>query len=334
MRIFIYYKTTDLPWGGSNSFVKAFKNYIKNEKRDISMKIVTDINDDYDIFFMNGCSKSAFEGKRIPINLKEVERIKKFGYASLIKRFLSKKVKKKIVYRLDGLRAIYNNEFDPMDELQLQASNLADYIVFQSKHCLESFKRFGYDKSNYSIINNGVDQTIFNSHEKGLWNKKEELKIFSASWSSNPNKGYSTIAAFSENENIKSYFVGNWPDKIDKKNVRCLPPMKQEELAKRYKRCDVFLHAAKNDPCPNTVLEALSCGLPVIYHNSGGSVEIAREYGVPLPRLINDETIQTTLEKIKQNYDVLVKRIIRDRHKFSIDYVAEKYLEVFSKLLL
>jgi len=331
MRLFIYYNTTDKPWGGSNSFIKAFKKYINN-KRKVAIQLVTDINADYDIFFMNGCSKSAAKGKRTSINLKEIEKIKKYGYTSFIKRVLSKKIKKKIVYRLDGLRAIYNNEFSPMDELQIQASNFADHIVFQSKHCLDSFKSFGYNKNNYSIITNGVDQAIF-TMRKRLWNKIDKLKIFSANWSSNPNKGFRTIAAFSENERIESYFVGNWPDKIDKKNVIFFPPMKQEELAKRYKKCDIFLHAAKNDPCPNTVLEALSCGLPVIYHNSGGSVEIAKEYGVPLPKLINDETIQTTLEKIKQNYDVLVKRIIRDRQEFSIDYVAEKYIEVFSKLL-
>ena len=332
MRLFIYYETTDLPYGGSNSFIKAFKKYLKNKKSE-SIQIVSDINDNYDIFFMNGCSKSASKGKRISISLKEIEKIKKYGYTSLVKRFLSKKSKKKIVYRLDGLRAIYNNEFDPMDELQLLASNLADHIIFQSKHCLDSFRLFEYNKNNYSIINNGVDQTIFNSHEKELWNKKDKLKIFSASWSTNPNKGFSTIAAFSENEQVESHFVGNWPDKIDKKNVICYPPMEQKELASHYKKCDVFLHAAKNDPCPNTVLEALSCGLPVIYHNSGGTVEIARDYGVPLPKLINNETIQATIEKIKQNYDVLVKRIADDRRKISIDCVAEKYIEVFSKVL-
>ena len=33
-------------------------------------------------------------------------------------------------------------------------------------------------------------------------------------------------------------------------------------------------HNAHNDPCPNTVLEALSCALPVVYSNTGGVPEL------------------------------------------------------------
>ena len=31
------------------------------------------------------------------------------------------------------------------------------------------------------------------------------------------------------------------------------------------------------DPCPNTVIEAMSCGLPVLYSNSGGLPEIVSQ---------------------------------------------------------
>ena len=47
-----------------------------------------------------------------------------------------------------------------------------------------------------------------------------------------------------------------------------------------YKSSDVFLHPSENDNCPNVVLEAMSSGLPIIYHNSGGTPEIASDYGV------------------------------------------------------
>ena len=31
------------------------------------------------------------------------------------------------------------------------------------------------------------------------------------------------------------------------------------------------------DPCPNTVIEAMSCGLPVLYSNSGGLRDIVSQ---------------------------------------------------------
>jgi len=328
MRIYIYYEETDKPWGGSNSFIKAFKKYLKGKMRE-EIKIVTDIDGDYDIFFMN----TGLKAPGVQIEIDKIKKIRKYGHVKLIKRLFSKDSPKKIVHRLDGLRAIYNNQWNKMDGLQLQASCLADHIIFQSKHCLESFRKFGYDGNNYSIVHNGVDQGIFNTHGKEYWNCGDELKVFSCSWSSNPRKGYFVIARFSEIKGVESYFVGNWPEEIDKRKVICLPPMKQEELADYYGKCDVFLHAAKNDPCPNVVLEALSCGLPVIYHNSGGTPEIASKYGIPLPEDITTETVSELIEEMKERFPQFVENIKRDVKTFSIERSTEEYLSIFYSLV-
>ena len=36
----------------------------------------------------------------------------------------------------------------------------------------------------------------------------------------------------------------------------------------------MLLHTKVNDPCPTTVIEALACGVPVAYAQSGGTVEL------------------------------------------------------------
>lgn len=43
------------------------------------------------------------------------------------------------------------------------------------------------------------------------------------------------------------------------------------------RRADVLLHTKYNDPCPTVVLEAMSCGLPVVYSASGGTPELVGE---------------------------------------------------------
>lgn len=330
MKIYIYYKTTNGPYGGANSFIKCFKRIIE-EKKTFPLHLAPSINGEYDIFLVN--SGSLGQGKLIDI--RKIEKIKRYGTTSLTKRIIGKKMQKKIVCRLDGLRTLYtkSNTLDAMDALQLKVINLADHIIFQSRHSLESFKHFEFNKRNYSIVRNGVDQTIFNTNNKIFWSKINKLKVLSANWSSNLHKGYKTISEFSKSKCLDNYFVGNWNAEVNSSNISITPPIKQEQLADHYKRCDVFLHAAENDPCPNVVLEALSCGLPIIYHNSGGTPEIAKEYGVPLPEKVNAQTVQKTIEKVAERYDELVSRLINDKKKFSINFAAERYFDIFEKVL-
>jgi glycosyltransferase involved in cell wall biosynthesis len=51
-----------------------------------------------------------------------------------------------------------------------------------------------------------------------------------------------------------------------------------------YRSADAYLMIKQNDPCPNVVIEALACGLPVLYSASGGVPElVGQEAGVGLP---------------------------------------------------
>jgi glycosyltransferase involved in cell wall biosynthesis len=60
----------------------------------------------------------------------------------------------------------------------------------------------------------------------------------------------------------------------------------QAEAPDVFRRAHVLLHTKVNDPCPTTVLEAMACGLPVVYAASGGTVELVGDeagIGVPHP---------------------------------------------------
>lgn len=51
-----------------------------------------------------------------------------------------------------------------------------------------------------------------------------------------------------------------------------------------YQAADAYLMTKHNDPCPNAVLEALACGLPILYSASGGVPEqVGPDAGVGLP---------------------------------------------------
>ncbi len=58
---------------------------------------------------------------------------------------------------------------------------------------------------------------------------------------------------------------------------------------------------------------------------------MAKKYGVSLPN--TQESLEETLQQIKCDYRLLVDNIKRDMKSFSIDYAAEKYLNVFEDIL-
>jgi glycosyltransferase involved in cell wall biosynthesis len=60
--------------------------------------------------------------------------------------------------------------------------------------------------------------------------------------------------------------------------VDLLGPYSQQEAPDFFRRAHLLLHTKVNDPCPSLVIEAMACGLPVVYPMSGG-----------LPELVGDE---------------------------------------------
>jgi glycosyltransferase involved in cell wall biosynthesis len=68
--------------------------------------------------------------------------------------------------------------------------------------------------------------------------------------------------------------------------VTLLGPYRQADAPAIYGDADAYVMTKHNDPCPNTVLEALACGLPVLYAASGGVPELVGDdagVGLPVP---------------------------------------------------
>ena len=60
----------------------------------------------------------------------------------------------------------------------------------------------------------------------------------------------------------------------------------QAEAPSLFRRAQLVLHTKVLDPCPSLVVEAMACGLPVVYAGSGGTVELVGDeagIGVPHP---------------------------------------------------
>ncbi|MDH4102780.1 MAG: glycosyltransferase family 4 protein [Thermoleophilia bacterium] len=61
--------------------------------------------------------------------------------------------------------------------------------------------------------------------------------------------------------------------------VHLLGEYTQEEAPELFRRAHLLLHTKVNDPCPTLVVEAMACGLPVVYPGSGGTIELVGNEG-------------------------------------------------------
>jgi len=333
IRVYLHFQTTDAPWGGGNNFLRALKKVLPRH----GGVLAESINDEYDVFLFN----NGYEAPGRYMDLKKLASIRRYGTVpfwvplaplswiagrgeSTRCRARARKV---MVHRLDGISRLYGRAASPMDELQVAANRFADFTIFQSRFCLESFQNEGYESRDYAIIGNGADPEIFHPPDEKRGEPAGPLRLAASAWSGNPKKGHATLAEISEIQGVSITFIGRWPEGIDPKQVRCVGALPQPEVAEVLRDQDAFIHAAENDPCPNVVYEALSCGLPVLYRHSGGTPEIAEGYGMPLETPYRD-----CLDRFRNQLITIRGPILADRQKFSIDRACREYLEVFRQL--
>ena len=116
----------------------------------------------------------------------------------------------------------------------------------------------------------------------------------------------------------------------------------QERAPEIYRNADAYVMMKHNDPCPNTVLEAMSCGLPVVYSESGGVPELVGDSGIavacgqswdrPLVPATGD-IAAAMLEVAARRRDLSSAARNRAVAKFGLDDWISRHRAVFESLL-
>ena len=296
MKLYIAYNFKESAFGGANQFLKALKKYCKGQG------VYSDSIRNADVVLFNSM---------IP-----------YSKAFLIKYVYPRKL---YVHRVDGPCKLYNDMSDKRDDMVYALNNrVADATIFQSKYVMEESVRLGCPRQRFeTVIYNGCDKNIF-------FRKKEEIdsqlrnrriKIIATSFSDNWNKGFKTYQWMDQHIDFDRYemtFVGRAPCEFE--NIRILPPMKSQDLAECLRQQDIYITASINDPCSNSLIEAMSCGLPALALNSGGHPEIIGSGGILFE---SEDQIPERLEEIVQNYDLYSSRAEGE----GIEAVGLKYIE-------
>jgi len=239
---------------------------------------------------------------------------------------LLRRVKKpgvRVVHRVDGPLQVYRGFDDGTDEEIARLNReFASRTIFQSDFSRAENKRLQFGLREGRVILNAADREIFTPRSKTSPKTGRPIRVMAASWSDNPNKGldvFQWIDAHLDPARFQFTFVGRAQMNFEKaKHIEAVP---SDELARLLREHDVFLTASMNDPCSNSVIEALTVGLPCVYRQSGGHPELVKDAGVGFD---SPEEIPEALEKVARNWKSYVDKIQIPL----IEEVAERYLEV------
>ena len=300
MKIYIEYEFTNSPHGGGNQFLLALK------KKFEEMDLYTKNPEDSDIILFNG--HHCFE-KVMAMREKYKEKI--------------------FVHRLDGLQKLYNNFYDPRQGLAFHMhDNFADATIFQSEWAKNNHIKFGLvPKNNSTIIMNAVDDQVFNTNYEKKKNKK--IQLIAVSWSANINKGFDVYSYLDKHLDFEKYsflFVGNKPELINFENIEMCGQKTKEEVAALLKKSDIYITASRHDCCSNSLIEALSCGLPAVALNSGGNFEIVKDAGA----LFNgSHSVSAAIEAVTEDISKFSKNIKIE----NMDKISKRYVEFFEQCI-
>lgn len=241
-------------------------------------------------------------------------------------------------------------------------SFFADFTVYQSqysKYCADKFLGKRNDER-YSIIYNGVNTEFFTPTGEKIENLRDnpEQQIFiTASKFRRKDQILPLIEALDiykkkYTDNFKFLIIGDFTREVTElprqfsqfTQLHFLGKIRNEDLPKYERSSDVFLMTHLNPPCPNNIIEAMACGLPICGVNDGSMSEltIPGENSLLIStdgdafwkkRILDTKRFADNLAEIMQTQPVFAKnsrQITED--KFTLTRMIGKYIQIFETL--
>lgn len=188
-----------------------------------------------------------------------------------------------------------------------------------------------------TLIHNGVDTTIFKPIAE---KKKGNLFLFSSYDIWDKRKGLSRVIEALEMVDVPNkslMVVGNNGSKVSPTAsfpiIECGWIDSQIELSDLYSQADYFISASYEEAFPQTPLEAMACGTPVISTPCSGAADLIRPFnGVICDGYDAKAIVEGILKAQTLEFDSnIIRQYIIDNYEYSI--IAEQYNMLYKSIL-
>lgn len=221
-----------------------------------------------------------------------------------------------------------------------------------------SKESFLLKNSNIKVIPNGIDLKIFKRLDKNFCKKilnldlSKKYILFGAMTStSDKRKGYDllkrALSFFKEKFYLKDkdivllVFGANKPQNNENLpfDINYLGQISDDiTLNIIYNSADVFIAPSREDNLPNTIVEALSCGVPCVAFNVGGMIDLIEHKNngyLAEPFNIEDlaEGINFVLEDENRWNNLSENALNKAQKDYNINDISDKYIDLYKKIL-
>jgi glycosyltransferase involved in cell wall biosynthesis len=265
----------------------------------------------------------------------------------------------RVVQRLDGVNWVQRVKWSGLKyTVRAEYGNLmlafirnyfADRVVYQSQFIRKWWEDwYGAAKAPATVIINGVDlQTYTPEGEHERPSDVNRMLLLEGSLARGLNSGLFHAVSLAEKLSAKyplEVVVAGTVDEATQRKLQSKVPVKflgtvpRAEIPKLARSSHLMYCAEVNPPCPNSVIEALACGLPVIGFDSGSLKELVTDdAGCVVPYGSNPWKLETpdisvladSAGKIFENqgqFRAAARR--RAKSAFGLDPMVESYLKV------
>jgi teichuronic acid biosynthesis glycosyltransferase TuaC len=282
--------------------------------------------------------------------------------SSFLAAKIAKRYSKPLVLTQHNTFIEYNNIWDTAERVNdlaigKQVLNEANKIIVVSDATKKYVLSLGANPEKVEVLHNGVDLNRFKPLSEVKHQMRKKLGI-----SKDANvvltvrrivykNGIDTLLESAEiavkrNPKLVFVVVGKGPDSEEVKekigqlrmqnNFKLTGFVSDEDLPLYYNIADLFALPSKSgEGLPLVVLEAMSCGLPVIATNVGGTSEVMSEdYGKLVPPNSPDSLAEALVEFSRKDVAALKKDLrAMMEEKYSWDKNVEKLSEIYKELI-
>jgi glycosyltransferase involved in cell wall biosynthesis len=221
----------------------------------------------------------------------------------------------------------------------------ADHVVYQSVFCKEMADTHLYNRrEHYSVIHNGVDLDLFHPGQ----GRSGRLRLLAAGSLRHEYMLGTVLPVFARlwrRLDLELHVVGtlgqicrqqlaefseNNPQANER--IKVIGAIDNDDMPQQMRQADVLLHPRLGDWCPNVVVEALACGLPVVCGSWGGAAELIGTGGIIVPTekwSYGPEFVKGMATAVETVLESLAEYRVRARQRaetdFDIRHVAQEY---------